>query len=312
MAELSEARVWSGPMSFPPPRPKLPATHCADGPLSTRYEDIAQDGRIHLATLPDALSGLVWSRLLADHAITKLARAHGVLPILTKLALEGSDETLPATRPLEGKGAFDLAHAGDGDSRRLILRIWIDLHGERGRTHLPPPPGAGERVLAGRVYGEHVFTRPFAPRDDRRVTRFEFPGLPEVPAARHDYQPAQALAELPAGATWLDDDLVADPAPIVFGLAHTDSNQHVNSLVYPRLFEESVLRRLADLGRPVRSLLMRRAEMGYRRPCFSGERVRIHLRLYERGDRVGAVGHVAADGAPENEPARCYLRAELG
>ena len=36
--------------------------------------------------------------------------------------------------------------------------------------------------------------------------------------------------------------------PVVFGVVHTDSNHHVNSLVYFRLFEEAALRRFAQLG----------------------------------------------------------------
>ena len=61
-----------------------------------------------------------------------------------------------------------------------------------------------------------------------------------------------------------------DPTPLPLGLAHTDANQHVNSLVYPRLFEEAVLRRLATLGKPT-ALLTRRAEVAFRKPAFAGE-----------------------------------------
>jgi hypothetical protein len=64
-----------------------------------------------------------------------------------------------------------------------------------------------------------------------------------------------------------------------FGLDHTDSNQHVNSLVYPRLFAEAALRRLAELERP-RRLLIRALDIAYRKPSFAGDRVRIHTRLF--------------------------------
>ena len=44
-----------------------------------------------------------------------------------------------------------------------------------------------------------------------------------------------------AGAPFGDDGMPphVDVVPVVFGLRHTDGNQHVNSLVYPRLVEEA-------------------------------------------------------------------------
>jgi hypothetical protein len=301
-----------GAMSLLPDRPAdLPAERCAEGELVLRYEDVAQDGRIRLTALPHTFGSLIWSRLLASHPVTELARAEGVLPILTKLVITSTSEPIPVTRPLRARGAFDLAHAGDGDLRRLLLHVWVELEGERGLTYGPPPPRAGELVPVGTVYGEHVFTRPFAPREKRRVTRFDVPGLPEVPPRAADYRAPATLLELPAGATAVEDELCSDATPLVLGVTHTDSNQHVNSLVYPRLFEEAMLRRLAARGRDVKGLLLRRAEMAYRRPCFAGEHVRIRLRLYERAGALGAVGALYAEGAPASEPARCYMRAEL-
>ena len=294
-----------------PPRPEVPAEQRTTGALALRYEDIAQDGRIHLTALADSLGSIAWARLLARHPIADLARTRGVLPILTKLVLVGENETLSVEKPITGDAAFELAHAGAADARRLFLNLWIDLSGERGRTNAPPMPGAGELVGVGSVYGEHIFTSPFAPPGARRITRLAFPGLPEIPAREHDYLAPDTLLSLPEGAAAIDEDLVADAAPLVMGLAHTDSNQHVNSLVYPRLFEEAILRRLAARGLRTGGLLMRRAELAYRRPCFAGETLRVRLRLYERGQSLGAVGLFCADGAPETEPARCYARAEL-
>ena len=45
----------------------------------------------------------------------------------------------------------------------------------------------------------------------------------------------ESVGALPEGAVPLDYCLRVHPTPIAFGLAHTDSNQHVNSLVYPHL-----------------------------------------------------------------------------
>lgn len=308
-------------MSFPPPRPMdVAPDQTVEGEVSLRYEDIAEDGRIQLTSLPHTFGTLLWSGPFRNHPIQGLAREEGILPILTKLAIEGGDEPFAVGPPLWGRGAYDLAHAGEGAQRRLILNIWIDFEGARGVTHGPPPPGAGERVPAGRVYGEHVFTRPFAPSGKRRVTHFDAAGLPEIPPRPHVYLRPETLLEIPEGAAPIEDALAPDPAPITLGLAHTDSNRHVNSLVYPRLFEEALLRRAAERGFSPARLLMRRVELAYRRPSFAGDRLAIYLRLYERGGRLGAVGAlVAVDGASGAEPGpgpaedavRTYARAEL-
>src|SRR5205823_12900006 len=43
------------------------------------------------------------------------------------------------------------------------------------------------------------------------------------------------------------DEVAPDDFAETFGLVHTDSNHHVNSLVYIRLFEEAALRRFGKL-----------------------------------------------------------------
>ena len=51
--------------------------------------------------------------------------------------------------------------------------MWIDATLPIGRNYGPPPERAGERVRAGRFFGEHVLTRLFAPPEKRKVTLFE-------------------------------------------------------------------------------------------------------------------------------------------
>ncbi|HEY2736341.1 MAG TPA: hotdog domain-containing protein, partial [Polyangiales bacterium] len=89
---------------------------------------------------------------------------------------------------------------------------------------------------------------------------------------------------------------VVDECPIQFGLTHTDANQHVNSLVYARLFEEAALRRLHALGEGT-ALLGRRIELNYRKPCFAGDRMRFAVRSYRRQGELGATGFLAPEGA---------------
>ena len=112
-----------------------------------------------------------------------------------------------------------------------------------------------------------------------------------------------------------DPDFVLDPTPIAFGLDHTDPNQHVNSLVYPRLFIEAALRRLAAHRKSTR-LLTRAAEIAFRKPSFAGDRARIAIRAFERGDQLGAVGLLISDDEAAAPLAaarpRCFVRLLLG
>ena len=124
---------------------------------------------------------------------------------------------------------------------------------------------------------------------------------------------AESVGTLPDGALPLDE-LRLDPVPIAFGLAHTDSNQHVNSLVYPRLFEDAALRRFAELGRLKPPVLSRYMEAAFRKPCFAGEKYAIALRAFTLDGRLGAVGAFVeekdtrdADGLAKARP-HCFVR----
>ena len=83
----------------------------------------------------------------------------------------------------------------------------------------------------------------------------------------------------------------------MFGLGHTDSNQHVNSLVYPRFFEDAALRRLAALGLPTAAMPVY-LDIAYRKPCFAGDRMRIDLTTFELDGRHGARGAFVPWDAP--------------
>jgi acyl-CoA thioesterase FadM len=93
-----------------------------------------------------------------------------------------------------------------------------------------------------------------------------------------------------------------------FTLDQSDANQHVNSNVYVRCFLDACQRRLADDGLPA-TLRSKAFDIAYRKPCFVGERIRAHIRLFTHGDHVGGAGFLAAPG--ESSP-RCYLRVVFG
>jgi hypothetical protein len=125
-----------------------------------------------------------------------------------------------------------------------------------------------------------------------------------VPQSRYVWRPPTELLALPDGAEALDEVLVDDDGSVAFGLTHTDANHHVNSLVYPRLFEEAALRRFAARGKNP-ALMPRHVEVAYRKPCFAGETVRIRLRAFAWRGKLGAVGAFFHAGA--DRPA-CYVR----
>jgi hypothetical protein len=295
-----------------PPIPEVPAdqTTVIEGPL--RYEDVAQDGRLLLTALPHFMGLAVFGRLLSKVPSVRANARAGIHSILTRLTIEGGGGPVSVVRPVTATGGYQLAHTLDehGAVSRLLLNTWASMTAPLGRTNFPPPPGAGQPVFVGRVLGEHVYTRPFAAREARRVTRFAPGPWPEVPDDRVAWRPPELVVALPSGARAIDAELLPDEAPIVFGLAHTDSNQHVNSLVYPRLFEEAVVRRLAARGHDP-AAPARFVDVAFRKPCFAGERVRVLLSAYEVEGRVGAVGVFVGDGDAPGRP-RAFARLEMG
>ena len=277
-----------------PPLPNLPGTQRATGSFPVRYEDIAQDGRLLLEASTTALGAAVWGPRITKHPLNTYMREARIVPILTRLVVEGTPGPFSVIGRLTANGAFQLAHAraANGDVDRIFLDMWAEVTAPIGRTHGPAPERAGETITAGRIFAEHVFTRLFAAPAERKVTRFDAAGiiaLPAVPESQREARALPAILDLPTGAVALDPELRVDPTPVVFGITHTDSNQHVNSLVYPRLFEDAALRRFASLGKSS-AVLARALEIGFRKPCFAGETMRIALRAYTLGEKIGAVG----------------------
>jgi hypothetical protein len=281
-----------------PELPEVPPEQRGTAHAPLRYEDVTQDGRIVLTALPHHMSLTVFQGLLVKNEVARHNAHAGIVPIISRLVIENGTGPVSVRKPVTSEGGYWAAHTVDetGAVNRILLNMWADVTAPLGRTHLPRPANAGQPVRIGRVFSEHVFTRLFAPRAERKVTRFDLGPWPEVPPMRQEWRRPEAILELPDGGA-LDAELVPDELPIVFGLGHTDSNQHVNSLVYPRLFEEAALRRLAAHGRPT-TVLARAVEIAYRKPCFAGQRMRIWLRAHA----TGAVGVFRPEGEPEARP----------
>ena len=297
-------------MTFAERRDSPFAAQRATGKLHLRYEDVAQDGRPLLTTLPVAL-GVLWRSLSIPTPARERMQREGIIPILTRYSIEAFAGPFAIEKPLEVEGGFELTHARDakGDVSRIFLDMQATVIGRKGRTNLPPPDDAGASAVAGTIDVEHVFTRPFAPPAERKVTALDFEGAPFVPEKRRDFVPPQAAIELPKGARAIDDGFVEDTTRIALGVMHTDSNQHVNSLVYPRLFEEAALRRLAAMGRPT-TVLARSLLVTYRRPSFAGESLRVFVRAFETDRGIACAGFFfgSADDATQIERARAFIQ----
>lgn len=297
-----------------PPFPDVPHEQHGRGELQIRYEDVTQDGRLGARPTTHAIGAALWRDVLDRHPLAPTLMQEGIVPILTRLVVATGGGPIGVRAHLHAKGAFELVEAIDASGKsRFRADLWADVSGTVSRTFGPPPPGAGQEVALASMWAEHVLTRPFAPPSERTVDR-----LPEAFAAsRRDRftLPVEAVS-LPEGARWIDEGWADDPAPIVFGLGHTDSNQHVNSLVYPHLLEDAALRRLVALGRRA-DLFVTRLEMAYRKPSFAGDVLALRVRAYARdaGARevLGVVGvfGTQAELAGPPEKARVYGGVEL-
>jgi hypothetical protein len=296
---------------FPaPPWPEFPQGQSSTTTGGFRYEDVTQDGRLIPLAVPPVLSGL-WRAVLVNHPGAKNALAQGVIPILTRMTITTTDQPVRIDRPYESRAGFQLAHDKQaGEVSKLYMNVWADVRGTAGK--LGRNSAAGELATAGSIFAEHTFTRLLAPPDQRKVTRLGVEGYPEVPEVHYPAPAPTTAQEPPDGARWISE-LAPDTTDYVFTLDQTDSNQHVNSLVYIRLFLEAVNRRLAAEGKPLK-VKSRAVDIAYRKPCFAGDRVRAHTRLFGPGTRSesgplhlggGAAGHVVGD---DGKP-RCFVRA---
>jgi hypothetical protein len=190
-----------------------------------------------------------------------------------------------------------------------VLNMWGEATAPIGSTRDPQPQNAGTSVVAGRIFAEHTLTRPFAPAGARSVTRLkDIEGLSPFPKDRYLGENPRALLALPRGSQPLEA-FSMDPQPVVFGLDDTDDNQHVNALVYLRLFRVAALQRLAKHQRAeVRQL--HTAELGFRKPCFAGDQLYLRIRTFHVGSRTGALCTLGPE-SPDSKPS-CYARLTFG
>ena len=302
-------------MTLLPPEPVVPDEHRAHAKFVPRYDDIGQSGHLLLTALPVALGQTGWA-LVSQFVPEGTFQQTRVIPILSRFVVETGTAPFSVNAHMDAEASIQFAHTlgANGLIERIVLNMWCSVHGQAGHTHGFSIPNAGERLFAGRVFAEHVLTRPFDPPETRRVTELELPGFPRIPDARYEWKAPETLLQLPEGAQWLDEAFVYDAAPIVFGSDRTDPNQHVNSLVYPRLFMDAILRRLWDHGKRY-ALRADALEIAYRKPSFAGDRVHVALRVFACGERWGAAAMLVSDEDTtrpiELAKPRCFARMWL-
>jgi hypothetical protein len=274
-----------------------------------RYEDVTQDGRLGVRPTSHAIGTAVWRGVLDHHPVATSMIGRGILPILTRLVVCVGGGPIGVRARVTAEGGFELVEAIDDQGKsRFRADMWADVRGVRSRTFGPPPGPEAEEIALGAMWAEHVLTKPFAPPAERSVDRLP-DGLVTSRTVRAT-APWDAVA-LPEGARWLEPELRDDAAPFALGLGHTDSNQHVNSLVFPQLLEEAALRRLHTLGLPF-DRFVDRFELSFRKPSFAGDVLVLRLRAYERTRADGSVSHgVAGVFASPDEHTRGLERARV-
>ena len=187
--------------------------------------------------LPPTLSGL-WAHVMRRHPGHRACLVQGVLPLLTRLTLTALEAPIRVDQPVEARAGFLLAH--DRDAAGEVAHLLQHVGGAVRR--LGPPRSAPARAAGARrppVRGARRSRARSRRPTSAGCTRLEAEGYPAVPELRYEAPPAATAAEAPAGARWLDD-LAPDPAEAAFTLDQTDANQHVNSLVYIRVFLDAV------------------------------------------------------------------------
>lgn len=226
----------------------------------------------------------------------------GILPILTRLVVVTGGGPIAVRAPMQAEGGFELVRTHDTDGRvRFRLDLFADAAGTYGTVWGKPHARAGEQIALGSMWAEHILTKPFADPAERTVTE-----LPLGMMASRDVSHFNPKSIFATKTDWLADWQL-DVAPIVFGMGHTDPNQHVNSLVYPHLMEQAALRLLAAHGLKAANFVAR-FEMAYRKPSFAGDELRMRLRLRKTGE---AQAHVESIFEDPNGDERVYGAMEF-
>jgi len=140
-----------------PPLPSWPdpdRSQGAEGVVPVRYEDVVQDGRVRLVTLPEGFS-VLWLTQLASHPVYQVMESEGVIPILTRLVLQGGGGPVGVMAPLAARSCLQLAHTVDNQNevRRILLNMWTILTGTVGDRGPLALVGRGLAFVQSAIFG---------------------------------------------------------------------------------------------------------------------------------------------------------------
>lgn len=275
------------PGMYLPDMPESAHVFHAEEALPLRYDDVCQDGRLMLTGMPHALTS-VWRACVRQFPLSG-ARSAGVIPILAQLWVRGTDARIHVGKPARsvGTGVFTHVKASDGSAQRILLDMRASIYGITGSVL--GPQSEGEEVLVGEVFARHVLTKLFAPPGQRRVRELDIEGMAPVPPTEVLWHSPESMMAVPDEVSWLEPSAESAALQPLFGLQHTDSNQHVNSLAYPRLFEEAAQLRFSERELQGQTVA-REVAVNFRRPFFAGQRSRVDLRAFENREGRGCVG----------------------
>src|SRR6185312_2608191 len=98
-----------------PVAPAVPESQRASGRVPIRFEDVAQDGRLVLEALSPAVGEVVWQKLLVGSDLLAAMRAQGIVPIFTRLVVQGGDGPFATYMPMDASGCYRLGHTRGAD-----------------------------------------------------------------------------------------------------------------------------------------------------------------------------------------------------
>jgi hypothetical protein len=260
---------------------------------SLRYDDVVQDGRLRLESAWRPTGRVLWGHPEVAKILKSMGR--GVTNVLSRVTMQASEHPLEPRAAVRTTVRYRFEHTVDaeGTPDRILFSTWLDAFA-RGKD--------GHEHPAARAYGQRVFTQLHAAPGQHLVTHLAGFGESGIPEHRAVWEPATALLALPRGAEALDPAPRLDPGRVVFGLSHTDLNQHVNFLMYQRAVEQAALARFLELGLGAR-LLSREVSFGYRKPSFAGDVVRVAVQAFRLRGTLGVIAAVVDDDSGPAERA---------
>ncbi|MDH4122215.1 MAG: hypothetical protein OEV94_10960 [Deltaproteobacteria bacterium] len=229
---------------------------------------------------------------LMDKANLDALRKDGIFPLMFFLDFESMPYSLRQTFQ-EVDYAIQLFRfkGEDNGGDRLLLNMEGTMRGEEGSgkpEHLFHDQHQGKKRVLAKARVVMALTRPTAPPGQRQVASLPQGAslLAEQPW-EEPYPSPEELGQPPAGWRREGGKGTAGVHSVdgVWGIPHTDPNQHVNVLNYIIEAENMNTRLLHEAGVPPQAHHLRRGRMVFRKPFFAGDTFRVSGQLFSRGGK---------------------------